>query len=247
MKLISSRDNPQYKMWKKIVQSAKGIHDFGYYVLSGPKLVKEAIQLPNVEIRGEILTEGMTPISSAPGYRLPESLFKQIDVLGTYYNLLLIKTPIFKKWNETDPIQGIEVICPLGDPRNLGALVRSCAAFGVKTIVLTEESCHPFLPSAIKAASLACLHVEFKQGPQLAQLRGPMVALDIKGTPLTKFHKPKPFRFLVGQEGLGLKRLSSDICIDRVTISTESVESLNATVAASIALHHFYQGNHDSI
>jgi len=245
VKLISSRDNPQFKMWKKIAQSSKDIDEFGYFLLSGPKLVQEALLLPDLEIRSEILTEDMRPVSSAPQFRLPKSLFKQIDVLGTQFNLLLIKTPVFEKWNESDPIKGIEVICPLGDPRNLGALVRSCAAFGVRTIVLTEESCHPFLPSAIKAASLACLYVKFKQGPKLEKLKGPLVALDLNGTPLTKFQKSKPFRFLVGQEGLGLKRLSSDVLIDRVTIPTESVESLNATVAASLALYHFYLGKYE--
>jgi TrmH family RNA methyltransferase len=244
MKIISSRENPQYKMWRKIAQSSKAIDEFGYFLLSGPKLVQEALHMPNLEIRAEIIAEGMRPFNINSCYRLPTSLFKQLDVLGTNFNLLLIKTPQLEPWCENDQVTGMELICPLGDPRNLGALVRSCAAFGVKTIILTEEACHPFLPAAIKAASLACLKVTFKQGPSLSQLKGPLVALDLKGHNLSQFEAPARFRFLVGQEGLGLKKLSQEAKVEFVTIKTESVESLNATVAASIALHHFYQLRH---
>jgi TrmH family RNA methyltransferase len=244
MKVISSRDNPQYKMWRKIAESARAIDEFGYFLLSGTKLVQEALQMPTLDIRAEIITEDMRPFNMKSCYRLPHSLFKKLDVLGTDFNLLLIKTPQFEHWCETDRVTGMEVICPLGDPRNLGALVRSCVAFGVKTIILTKEACHPFLPAATKAASLACLKVTFKQGPSLSELKGPLVALDLQGCSLPQFHAPSQFRFLVGQEGLGLKKLSQDAIVERVTIATESVESLNATVAASIALHHFYQRHH---
>jgi len=245
VKVISSKDNPQFKMWRKIVESSKSIDEFGYFFLSGSKLVQEALQLSSVNVRAEIVSDQMRPLTSESCYRLPHSLFKQIDLLGTDYNLLLIKAPQFENWSESDAIQGIEVICPLGDPKNLGSLVRSCVAFGVKNIILTSEACHPFLPSSIKAASLACLNVTFKQGPNLGELRGPFYALDLKGESLMNFKAPKNFRFLVGQEGQGLKKLSTLAQFQPLTILTKSVESLNATVAASIALHHFYQSRND--
>ena len=241
MKVISSRDNPQLKMWKKIVDSSKAIRDFGYCILSGPKLVEEALKLAHIEVRAEIISDDLRPLGATDCYRLPKALFNQLDILGTGFNLLVIKPPKIEPWSESDPINGIEVICPLGDPKNLGSLARSCVAFGVTSIILTEEACYPFLPAALKAASLASLQIEFKQGPRLSQLKGPLVALDLNGTPLPGYQRQKPFRFLVGQEGQGLKELSANTLIERVSIPTRKVESLNATVAASLALYHFYQ------
>lgn len=241
MKIISSKDNPQFKMWRKIADSSKAIQEFGYFIISGKKLVHEALLSNRLDIRSEIITDHQESLLGQKGFRLPPGLFNQLDVLGTGYNLLVAKAPELEAWDPLIPPEGIEVIAPLGDPKNLGSLTRSCVAFGVKKIILTTESCYPFLPAAIKAASSSCFEVEYVQGPSLSLLTGEFYALDLEGQDIRNFTPPKNFRFLVGQEGQGLKLLPSDSKVQKLTIPTRSVESLNATVAASIALFSFYQ------
>lgn len=234
-RVISSRDNPQFKMWKKLT-TRKGIEEFGYFILSGKKLALEVLEASSLDIRAEILTEGLSPLFSTQPYVLPPQLFESLDTLGTHFNLFIIKTPEFDSFKNQAP-QGIEVIAPLGDPRNMGALIRSCVAFGVKKIILTAESCHPFLPQSIKASSLSCLSLQFEQAGPLSQIPGPLYALDLNGEELEKASLPADLRLLVGQEGLGLKNVSPQIELHRLTIPTKTVESLNATIAASIALY----------
>lgn len=238
-RVISSRDNPQFKMWKKLT-TRKGIEEFGYFILSGKKLVQEVLANSQFDIRAEIVTEGLSPLFSSQPYLLPPPLFETLDILGTYHNLFIIKLPEFEPFKNQLP-QGLEVIAPLGDPRNMGALIRSCVAFGVKKIILTTESCHPFLPQSIKASSLSCLAIQFEQAGPLSQLLGSLYALDLNGTPLRKAQLPHDMRLLIGQEGLGLKNLSPLAELKRLTIPTQNVESLNATIAASIALYEITQ------
>lgn len=248
MKLISSPDNPQYKFWKMLTAS-KGLKESGYFILSGEKLIHECLSLNQFEIRAEIVTKGLNSIQTqAPCFMLPENLFKNLDILGTDTNLLIVKIPpIIDDPNlnaQTSPAQSerfIQVIAPLGDPRNMGSLIRSSVAFGAQQIILTKESCHPFLPQSVKAASLACLHIDFLQGPSLESLDGECLTLDSQGTPLTDFKFPKNFKILVGQEGLGLKKLNKKMKVTPLSIPTQTVESLNASVALSILLYEAHR------
>jgi RNA methyltransferase, TrmH family len=246
-KLITSLDNPHFKFWKKlIVGGSKNLRQTQSCILSGRKLLQEALNHPNITIEAELLKEGLPSLTQNPKicYSLSPSLFSILDSLGTGENLFVIKTPPRESWCEQTPPQGIEVLCPLGDPKNLGALTRSCLAFGVTRIVLTQEACHPFLPSALKASSSSALKVTYLQGPPLHQLQGPFLALDLKGTPLKMLPAYTEGRILVGQEGLGLQGLSPETQkrIQRIQIPmSPEVESLNATVATSIVLHHFYE------
>ena len=59
---------------------------------------------------------------------------------------------------------------PLGDPQNIGSLIRSCAAFGIKKLILLEESSSPFLPKSLRAASGQIFNVPLFKGPSIAAL-----------------------------------------------------------------------------
>ena len=123
---------------------------------------------------------------------------------------------------------------PLGDPSNLGALIRSAEAFGVSKVVLLEEAAHPFHPKAMRAASGATLRIPLYRGPALKDLKVEMIALDLQGENIYEFQWPADFRFLVGEEGPGLAAAEVP---RRVSIPMQkNAESLNAVVAASVAL-----------
>ena len=77
--------------------------------------------------------------------QLSTELFKELDVLGTKSPLLILTYNDFTLKNFSVPPRGLELVSPLGDPRNLGALIRSAAGFSANEIILTKESTHPFL------------------------------------------------------------------------------------------------------
>ncbi len=247
---ITSAQNANFKVWKEL-KSAKHIRESGLFFLMGEKLVKEFLSWSkhhparkNFTIQAEVLPEGQEILAAQEtnNYELPPGLFKEIDFIGTGFNLLLLKFSPFEKANFTLAPLGREVISPLGDPGNMGALIRSALAFGVKKIFLTKESCHPFHPRALKASAGASLLMSFAQTDK-SFIEIPTgtqdLFLDQGGQPLEKFSWPKQARLWVGEEGPGISAVSQKFPSQIVSVKTENVESLNATVAASLAIYEW--------
>jgi len=175
-------------------------------------------------------------------YSLPSPLFKKIDIVGTGYPLLVCKIPTLKPIDLSKPPKGLEVLCPLGDPSNLGALIRSCRAFGVAKLIVLQEAAHPFHPKAIRAGGGTVFDQAMFSGPAIATLTQKafaqwIIALDLQGTALSQWSWPKHARILIGEEGKGLpsSRFPHTLTIPQSKVAN----SLNTTIAASIALFSY--------
>jgi 23S rRNA (guanosine2251-2'-O)-methyltransferase len=133
------------------------------------------------------------------------------------------------------------------DPRNLGAVVRSAAAFGVHGVVVPERRAAGMTASAWKASAGAAARVPVARATNLTrtitayQDAGLMVAgLDASGTvDIADLDlATEPLVLVVGSEGKGLSRLVREKCDVLVRIPMAgTTESLNAGVAAGIALY----------
>jgi len=235
MREISSASNPQFKTWRSLLNS-NGIKSEGLFLLSGSKLVREFLKSPNFEIAAELVPQDSVPLQTqAPAYQLSNPLFKELDVIGTHSNVLVLKTNELPVSSAQDKVSGLEVIAPVGDPGNLGALIRTCVAFGVSKIHLTQESSNPYHPKCVKASAGALLKAPlFKSGPLTSWDHETVWALDAKGESIKTVSKPQNARILVGEEGPGLPNLRF---VKWISIPTENVESLNATVAASLVIY----------
>jgi TrmH family RNA methyltransferase len=230
---IESAANDTYKKFLSLTTS-KGIKKESLFILSGEKLIAEFLKKPHLAIAFEVVTAKMPPLTRGKVTELSPELFKELDVVGTHYNLLVLELPVLSEANmDTDP-QGLEVVLPVGDPSNLGALIRSCEAFAVSQVILTSEAANPFLPKSVKASAGSVLRMKLRKGPSVKTLPASTLALDAKGTPLPDFKWPKDARLLVGEEGPGIQGLKFE---KTLSIPTRGVESLNAVVAASLALY----------
>jgi 23S rRNA (guanosine2251-2'-O)-methyltransferase len=133
------------------------------------------------------------------------------------------------------------------DPRNLGAVIRSAAGFGAHGVVIPERRAAGMTASAWKSSAGAAARIPVAQAGNLTrqlkayQAAGCMVVglaadgdvalpdLDLATGPLV---------LVVGSEGKGLSRLVAETCDQLVSIPmSNAVESLNAGVAASVALY----------
>jgi 23S rRNA (guanosine2251-2'-O)-methyltransferase len=133
------------------------------------------------------------------------------------------------------------------DPRNLGAVVRSAAGFGAHGVVVPERRAAGMTAAAWKTSAGAAARLKVAQATNLTrqlkayQAAGCMVVglaadgevslpdLDLADGPLV---------LVVGAEGDGLSRLVTETCDQLVSIPmASSLESLNAGVAAGIALY----------
>jgi 23S rRNA (guanosine2251-2'-O)-methyltransferase len=132
------------------------------------------------------------------------------------------------------------------DPRNLGAVIRSVAAFGAHGVFMTERRAAGITATAWRTSAGAAARVPVSQVVNLtrsikeAQKAGfTAIGLDADGeTDLYELEAAVgPLLVVVGSEGRGLSRLVGETCDLRVRIPMHSdVESLNASVAAAVTL-----------
>ncbi|MFI9641611.1 23S rRNA (guanosine(2251)-2'-O)-methyltransferase RlmB [Micromonospora sp. NPDC051925] len=132
------------------------------------------------------------------------------------------------------------------DPRNLGAVIRSAAAFGAQGVFVPERRAAGITATAWRTSAGAAARVPVAQVTNLTrslkacQEAGFMVVgLDADGdTDLYDLEAAVgPLVVVVGSEGRGLSRLVGETCDLTVSIPMISeVESLNASVAAAVTL-----------
>ena len=133
------------------------------------------------------------------------------------------------------------------DPRNLGAIIRSISAFGGHGVVLPQRRSVGVTAAAWKTSAGAAARMPVALASNLNQTikeykaRGVFViGLDGDGdVMLPEFTlADKPLLVVVGSEGKGLSRLVQENCDQVVSIPiTAATESLNAGIAASVALY----------
>ena len=133
------------------------------------------------------------------------------------------------------------------DPRNLGAIIRSVAAFGGHGVILPQRRSAGLGSAAWKTSAGAAARIPVAMATNLTQTlkelkkRGVfVVGLDgggdvaLPGLELAD----RPLVLVVGSEGKGLSRLVTEHCDAVVSIPISAVtESLNAGIAASVALY----------
>ena len=132
------------------------------------------------------------------------------------------------------------------DPRNLGAIIRSSAAFGVAGVVMTERRAATMTASAWKASAGAAARMPVAQVTNMARtiddakkLGCFVIGLDGESDETLSGMKvaSENLMVVVGSEGKGLSRLVREKCDLVVSIPMRATtESLNASVATAIAL-----------
>ena len=244
---IDSEQNERFRTWERLLDG-RGIRKHGAFLLAGRKTVPEALAL--VPERFTAVLAPDTPALEAMAPLLPDHvtrhvlarpLFERLDSSGTYFPLLVGTVEPLPAADLAAPPRGLELVCALGDPSNLGALIRSAAAFGVARVILLPEAAHPFHPKCLRGAANAVFRLNFARAAgwkALAGAAGPLFALDGGGRDLTRLDWPAELRLVLGEEGQGLP---AELAAERLAIPTSgAVESLNATVAASIALQQWF-------
>ena len=251
----------------KFVATSKGVGKSANEVLSGRNAVVEALRarIPATALmvaqRIEIDDRVREAISLANNRGIPvsEVTRAEIDRLtgGDFVHQgIALQVPPYKY---TDPNELLDRALSLSthplivaldgitDPRNLGAIIRSAAAFGAQGIVLPQRRSVGVTASAWKTSAGAAARVPVALAANLNQViaeykrRGVFViGLDADGdVSLPEFAlADKPLLVVVGSEGKGLSRLVAERCDQVVSIPiSASTESLNAGIAASVALY----------
>ena len=132
------------------------------------------------------------------------------------------------------------------DPSNLGAVIRSAAAFGIDTIVLSADCADVYSPKTVRAAMGSLFRVKvvtvgdfssFVRAARAAGRRVLSAELSASALPLDEAGLTGEDIVVIGNEGHGVSEEISALCDAGLYIPiTEKAESLNASVAASVIL-----------
>ncbi len=194
--------------------------------------------------------------ATARGIPILETPRGELDRLtdGAVHQGLALQVPPYEYTHHAELINpeapGIPLLVALDgitDPRNLGAVIRSVAAFGGHGVVLPERRSAGMTASAWKTSAGAAARVPVAKVANLTRALEEykragffILGLDMDGDvelPGLEL-ATEPIVIVVGSEGKGLSRLVSETCDQIVSIPMSStVESLNAGIAAGVTLY----------
>jgi 23S rRNA (guanosine2251-2'-O)-methyltransferase len=224
-------------------------------LLYGWHSVTLALTNPKRKIRKLLVTEnamrrlteeGITP-RAKPEIVRSDQIASQLPADAVHQGLLAEADPLPAPDIDTlDPSGIVLVLDQITDPHNVGAILRSAAAFGVKAIVTTARHSPEVTGVLAKSASGALEFVPFITVQNLARAlnelkdRGFMtVGLDSEGSEnLSAIDMKEPLALVLGAEGKGLRQLTRDTChvVARLDMPGE-IKSLNVSNAAVLALY----------
>lgn len=142
------------------------------------------------------------------------------------------------------------------DPRNVGSMLRGCAAFGFKSLIVQERHSPDFnSPALLKTSCGGAEMVALYRTVNLARLLRALREQEVltvglaaeATTALNTLELPASTLFVVGAEGEGLRRLVRENCDVTAKIKVRpGTGGLNAAVAASVAMYA-YTNQHGNI
>lgn len=250
---IQSRDNDKIKYARKLAESASFRAQERLFLAEGRRLCFDLAQ--TLRVHSAFATEAF--LQSCPEaealapqcFVISEPVAQKLADTQTPQGLFcLFETPL-ATIEAMDAEKGVLLCETLQDPANVGATLRSAAAFGFGGVVLVGCA-DPFGPKALRAGMGAVGHVAVKMLPRegLAQAAEQLVAKKAtiyaaalqNARPLPAVAVKRPFALLVGNEGAGLTAEALALAAETVYIPMQNgVESLNAAVAASVLMFHF--------
>ncbi len=145
----------------------------------------------------------------------------------------------------------VVVLDQISDPQNVGAILRSAAAFGVAAVIVQDRHAPPESGALAKAASGALDIVPYvtvvniaRTLTELGEMGFWRVALTGDGeVPLKEAVAAGDIALVLGSEGSGLRRLVREHCDAAAVVAIDAdMESLNVSTAAAVALYECRRG-----
>lgn len=227
----------------------------GLPLIYGLHSVAEALKNPRRRIRALFVSENalqrLTDMAGepriAPTLLRPEAIGALVGAEAVHQGVVIEAEPLPALDLHDLPDDGLLVVLDqVTDPHNVGAILRSAAAFGAAALVVTERHSPEATGVLAKAASGALEHVPIVTVGNLSQAltllgkRGYWrVGLDSDGTAtLAEAAQRPPLALVLGAEGKGLRRLTREHCdvLARLDVPG-AIRSLNVSNAAAVALY----------
>ena len=219
-------------------------------------LLKDIRRLGSRRERGRFLAEGEDLLAAASeagwqpvhllraGVEVSEDALAKVSTLASGTRALGV---FEERWLSAPAGPLCVALWGIKDPGNVGTILRAAHAFGADSVALGPETADPYNSKAVRASMGAIFVVPVARVSSVDELPGETVALDARrGAPLRGDGRDagKAITIVVGAERAGLSEDVLAAC-DRAAHIPIANESLNAAMAATLALYELTRVTHD--
>lgn len=247
MKFIHSRDNPAYKQLRRLAESGRERKKIGLTVLDGVHLV-EAYEQARGPVHTVYVAESAQAVAEFAPYLarpdcvvLADALVRELGLVDTPSGLLaLAAMPACSP--AVDLAQGAILLDGVQDPGNVGTLLRTAAAAGIRQALLSPGCAAAWSPKVLRAGQGAHFLLDIVEDADLpafvAAYPGTSIVTCLDGAhDLYAAQWQPPLAWIFGAEGQGVRRELIDAARLKVRIPMPgAVESLNVGAAAAVCL-----------
>lgn len=261
MEIIKSEANNYFKKVKSL-KAKKYRYQQGKFLIEGWKLIGEAVKADRaveaIFINEKYLEENLTQYrklskdSGIRGLQLPENLFKQLVATETPQGVVAVVRMEETKDQEISDHQFVLVLDQIQDPGNLGTIIRTADAVGIKVIYLTKGCADLYNEKVIRATMGSIFHLQlgliednshFVDRLKAANFN--LAVAHVGGSSNIFRTKLKyPVALVLGNEahGPGEVFLRAATNLIQIPIMGEA-ESLNVGIAAGISMYEILRQN----
>ena len=270
MEIITSRQNPRIKALAAL-SDKKGRERSGLFRFDGIKLFCDSLRtvsIKHVVIRHPVSDTVEDRVRAAVEQGLlceeqliyvSDSVFEKLTDESSPEGIITVAERIDRLHRTADQLsEAVEsldgkillIAESVRDTGNLGTIMRSCAALGIDTLVLSHDCADIYNPKTIRGAMGALFRTEIAvfdditEAVRILKREGHRVyaaALDPDAVRLGKHTLSAGDCVMVGNEGHGLSEAAIDAAGQSLYIPMEEgSESLNAAIAASVILWSLY-------
>jgi TrmH family RNA methyltransferase len=229
--MISSAENRHLKELRKLTSRA-GRERAGRFVAEGEDLQAAALAAGCRPIVG-LCPPGLGPAIDGDWLEVDARLLDRVSTLGSGSRAIGIYE---QRWAERPTGPVCVYLDGVGDPGNVGTILRSAHAFGASCVALGPDCADPYGPKAVRASMGAIFSLPLARAvPE--DLPGELVGLSAAAGEPLRGPLAGPLSLLVGSERNGLRPDVLARCDRVVSIRQVAGDSLNAAMAATVALY----------
>ena len=223
------------------------LRDLGPHFIGEGEEVVKALFKSNLKVLSILMEERYMPKLTIPtGVKIEIATEAELQKITGYKMHQGIMALGIKPPNTPlDEMHGAALVLNgVADPENVGAIVRSAVAFGIRNLIVDTYSSPPYLRRTIKVSRGAIfqmkIHITSNLPLLLKDKQGVAASLSNHAIPLDRAILPKDPYFIFGRESTGIDQKVLDTALLQVKIPIDPiVDSLNVAVACGIVLYHY--------
>ena len=236
--LYTSIKNEKIKNIKKL-QDKKYRDQSNHFLVEGDNLIKEAEK--NNLLQEIFVLENYEIATKVPVNYVTDKVMQEITNLKTPPKVI----GIANKKSESKVYGRVLILDNIQDPGNLGTIIRSCVAFNIDTLILSDDTVDLYNPKVIRATQGMIFNLNIlirnleTEIPTLKELGYTIYGTDVQsGKNIKSIEKNNKFAIIMGSEGKGMHDSIKPLCDSFIYIKmNQQCESLNVGVATSIILY----------